>query len=151
LSYFVGVKTILRYLLISGSLVLTVWLMFGLQIQERSIYSHLRTLRADKAQNLLGQIRAEFESKSQSEPSKKQRTAVKKKPKSIKPKKTERQVQDLRVKKLKLAAKKVSRPVAQKIAEKAKTPGKTKVDVRISKKDEKALDDLLTARLDRLK
>ena len=66
--------------------------------------------------------------------------------------------QELRVKKLQLAAKKATLltklPKKETLAKKAKKPQaatKTRTDNRISVDDEKALDELLSARLDRLK
>lgn len=130
---------------------MTVWLVFGFQVSNRSIYSHLRNLRAAEAGNLLGQIRKEFESNSSVSTTKKKPTRVKSKSASPLKKTTERQVQDLRVKKLRIAAKKAQATQRKKAAKTKPQSAKTKVDKRISVKDEKALDDLLTARLDRLK
>ena len=142
-----GVKTILRYLLICGSLVLTVWLTFGLQINKRSIYSHLMSLRDKPATDLIGQIRSEFESRTQKKTEPKAKVTSKAK---LDSKEKARKVQDLRVKKLKIAANKV-KSAKPKPKKKSKPKKKTKVDSGISVEDEKALDDLLTARLDRLK
>ncbi len=142
-------RTILRYLLIWGTLVLTVWLVFGYQIGNRSIYSHLLMLREGPVTNILGQFRSEFESSKRLKPV--QTAKVKAKP-TAPSAKMARRIQDRRVKKLKMAAKKAN------LVQKRKRPSptvnrteKTKIDDRISTEDEKALDELLTARLDRLK
>jgi len=74
-------------------------------------------------------------------------------PKKKSPSKSEKVAQDRRVEKLRTAARKANASRARPKAKTVKKPSqrKTRIDDRILAQDEKALDDLLTARLDRLK
>lgn len=150
-------KTILRYLIFSATLVAIAWAVFTVKVGNRSIYSHLRSFNSDTTGQLLTDFRKEFEAKQKK--LEKRSSAKKRSPKPKSASKETRQTkrQELRVKKLQLAAQKAKLltklPKKEKTAKKPtprRAPAKTRTDNRISVDDEKALDELLSARLDRL-
>ena len=158
ISYLVGVKTILRYLIFSGTLVAITWAVFTVKVGKRSIYSHLRNFNSSQTDTLLSDFRREFEAQQEmlKNVTAKVKSETKPEPKIKESRKAKRQ--ELRVKKLQLAARKATLltklPKKEKAAKKAtrpQEPAKTRTDNRISMDDEKALDELLSARLDRLK
>ena len=151
-------KTILRYLIFSGTLVAITWAVFTVKVGNRSIYSHLRNFNSSQTDTLLSDFRREFEA--QQKMLKNVTEKVKSEPTPTPKIKESRQAQrqELRVKKLQLAAKKATLltklPKKEKQVKKSTKPretAKTRTDNRISIDDEKALDELLSARLDRLK
>jgi hypothetical protein len=157
------VKTIVQYLVISSLLLASVWILFGLEVNNRSIYSHFRKFGQEPSASLIQQFRRELDLNARPEPVKSKIQRVKRREKA-----PSRPVfvQDQRVAKLKAAARKAkaqrnarqdTKRSAQLSARLAKSqappvrPRVTRIDDRILAKDEKALDALLTARLDRLK
>ncbi|MEE2901322.1 MAG: hypothetical protein VYC39_03295 [Myxococcota bacterium] len=158
ISYFVGVKTILRYLIFSGALVAITWAVFTVKVGNRSVYSHLRNFNSSQTDTLLSDFRREFEAQQKMLKNVTEKVKSETKPKTKSKELRQAKRQELRVKKLQLAAKKATlltklpkkvKPVKK--ATKPREPAKTRTDNRISIDDEKALDELLSARLDRLK
>lgn len=136
-----------RYLLFCGVLIAAAWGFFSVKVGDRTLYAHARQMSGGRVDNVIARFKKELAAE-----------AAKDAPKEATVKKAKQQ-RERRVSKLREAAKLAGSdpsPTREKdgakVAEKKKKGPKKKtvVDERIRPEDEKALDDLLTARVRRL-
>ncbi len=129
--------------MLTGVLVALAWGVFGVEVGGKSVFGHARALTQKDFDSVLAEMKAELERRMDDEghePPAKRREAKAKK----KAKKEKTSARDARVERLGAAAERV-RP-----SKKRRAPSRrTKIDERISAKDHKALDDLLSARVQR--
>jgi hypothetical protein len=161
-----------KYLVVCGALVGLAWLSFGVEMGGRTLYGHARSLRsADDLDNVVARLKRDlagrmvrWEAEREAMKAELERDAPAPKKTSPArptapaalppptPKEAKAQVQ--RVERLKLAAEALratapkSEPAPR--PKSAPPPKKTYVDGQLSADEEKALDDLLTARVQRL-
>ena len=145
-------RALLRYLFASGLLVALAWGTFGLEVGGRSIFGHLRTLNSKRFDSVMAQVKADLERRLASEavdeeaPPKKKTKKTKRAKTTAPPAKPQAQ-QDGQVARLRATASRVE----PKRAPRPRATRTTGVDERISAEDHKALDDLLSARVQRLR
>ena len=131
---------LLRYLLITSTLVGIAWACFAVRVGDRTVFGHLRAMTDTHAGSLIARIRDEIDEQTKS--TKAKPPAAKAKPKS--------RPADRRVARLDAASKAVKGRKRHRRAKPAATKRKTRIDERISPKEETALDELLDARIARL-
>lgn len=119
------VRALLRYLLITGLLMLLAFGLFAVPFRGRTLFGHLRATSGEDVQQILAEMRDELDARKKADQAEPTKTS-------------EARVADLRSKSAKVSFHGKSAQSSEK---------KTKIDENVSGREKRALDQLLTSRL----